>query len=155
VDLNGVIHYMVLKVEGFPLLGTAGQPSPEQYPSIAAAGYETVINLALPTSTGALEDEAGLASSLGLEYVHIPVIWEAPQTADLERFFETLQGRRGRKVFVHCAKNYRASAFLYLYRVRFTPVPEEDARWDMLTIWEPEGVWNDFIERGKKFVFKS
>src|SRR5262249_18539955 len=35
-------------------LGTAGQPTEEQYPAIAAAGYRTVVNLALPTSPGAL-----------------------------------------------------------------------------------------------------
>ena len=43
---------------------TAGMPRPEHFPEIAAGGFRTVINLALPTSTGALPDEARIAAVL-------------------------------------------------------------------------------------------
>jgi protein tyrosine phosphatase (PTP) superfamily phosphohydrolase (DUF442 family) len=57
-------------------LGTAGQPAPEQFRSIAAAGHEVVINLAMPDSTGALPDEAELVQQQGLAYIHIPTVLE-------------------------------------------------------------------------------
>ena len=44
-------------------LTTAGQPTVEQYPAIAAAGYEVVINLALTDSPNAVVDEGSLASN--------------------------------------------------------------------------------------------
>ena len=54
-------------------LTTAGQPTVDQYPAIAAAGYEVVINLALTDSPNAVVDEGSLASNLGIEYIQIPV----------------------------------------------------------------------------------
>jgi protein tyrosine phosphatase (PTP) superfamily phosphohydrolase (DUF442 family) len=146
-SLTSILNYLELPVQGFPRLGTAGQPTIEQYPAIRDAGFATVINLATEKSTGALADEAAVAAGLGLEYVHIPVIWEAPTLEDLQQFFAALQARRGKPVFVHCALNMRASAFLYLYRVLVDGMDEETARWDMLSIWEPEGVWAELIEQ--------
>ena len=145
-SLTQIIHYTELPVDGFPRLGTGGQPTEEQLASVKAAGFETVINLALPTSTGALPDEAGLVNGLGMEYVPIPVVWEEPKAEDLQQFFAALQARKGKKVFVHCAMNFRASAFMYLYRVKIAGVPEEDARWDMLSIWVPFGAWKELIK---------
>ncbi len=43
-------------------LATAGQPTIKQYPAIAAAGYQVVINLALTDSPSALADESELAA---------------------------------------------------------------------------------------------
>jgi protein tyrosine phosphatase (PTP) superfamily phosphohydrolase (DUF442 family) len=54
-------------------VGTAGQPTTEQFSDIAAAGYEVVINLALPTSTYALPEEQSIVAGHGMHYVHIPV----------------------------------------------------------------------------------
>jgi hypothetical protein len=57
-----------------------------------------------------------------------------------------MEQRRGRKMFVHCALNMRVSAFVYLYRVLRLGVPVAAARETMHLIWQPEGVWADFIE---------
>ncbi len=126
-------------------VATGGQPTAEQFRELAAAGTRAVINLALPTSTYALPDEPELVASLGMAYVPIPVVFEAPRAEDFDRFCAELANRRGQKVFVHCALNYRVSAFVALYRVRHGG--ELAAAWaEMRTIWEPDEVWSRFLE---------
>jgi hypothetical protein len=34
---------------------------------------------------------------------------------------------------------------VYLYRVLHQGADPEEVKWDMLQIWEPEGVWAEFI----------
>jgi len=127
-------------------LGTAGQPEPSQFAEIKAAGYEIIINLVPPVSPDFLPDEEALVKGLGLEYVHIPVIWTAPTLQDLDRFFATVRANKDRKVFIHCVMNFRVSAFMFLYRVLQEHVPEEIARQPMSEIWEPNQIWQDFIQ---------
>jgi protein tyrosine phosphatase (PTP) superfamily phosphohydrolase (DUF442 family)/8-oxo-dGTP pyrophosphatase MutT (NUDIX family) len=129
-----------------PDLGTAGQPSPEQFLVVRATGYQTVINLLPEDSKFALPDERAIAEAQGLRYHDIPVIWEAPTAADFERFCELMQAEAGRRVFVHCAANKRVSAFVYLYRVLRLGVPKAEAARDLGRLWEPDLVWGKFID---------
>ena len=126
-------------------IATAGQPTADHFPALRAAGYQVIVNLALPTSTDALPDEADLVARNGLEYVHIPVEWENPTVEDALRFFRVMDERNGQKILVHCAMNMRASAFMYLYRLR-NGEPESTAARDLHAIWRPEGTWLNFIQ---------
>jgi protein tyrosine phosphatase (PTP) superfamily phosphohydrolase (DUF442 family) len=128
-------------------IATAGQPTVSQYPAIATAGYQTVINLALAESTNALPDEGEIAAKLGLEYIHIPVAWEAPTLEDFQEFANVMQANLSRKVFVHCAANMRVSAFMYLYRQIYDRVDPETARLDLEKIWVPNRIWQTLIDR--------
>ncbi|MER2599790.1 MAG: protein tyrosine phosphatase family protein [Caldilineales bacterium] len=128
-----------------PVLLTAGQPGREDFAALHAAGYEVVINLALPTSPGALPDEADLAAAHDLHYIALPVVWEAPTPDDLARFFAAMQASAGRSVLVHCALNYRASVFVYLYRVLELGHSHPAARALLDTVWQPDAVWTAFI----------
>lgn len=128
-------------------IGTAGQPTAAQFARVAEAGFQTVINLAKADSPGALEGQAGLLRDLGLEYLHLPVAFEAPQLDDLRRFFEALERRADRKVFVHCIANKRVAAFMFLYRVLRLGHPIHDAEMALHRIWTPDPVWQDFIDR--------
>jgi len=141
-----MIHEIINFLQINPNLGTAGQPRRDQFTEIKAAGYEVVINLALSTSTDALLNEQDLVTGLGMDYIHIPVVWEEPTARDLERFFEVMTQNQARKIFVHCALNMRVSAFIFLYRVLQLGVPVEIARQAMLQIWEPNPTWQTFIE---------
>ncbi|MGD8626843.1 MAG: protein tyrosine phosphatase family protein [Anaerolineae bacterium] len=128
-------------------LGTAGQPTPAQFAAIRAAGYEAVINLAMPDSTNALADEGEWVEAQGMRYVHIPVVWESPTLDDLGRFFDEMDACQGKKVFVHCAMNMRVSCFVLLYRVLRRGVPLEDAVQAVDRIWAPNATWQAFVDR--------
>src|SRR5688572_26948507 len=92
-------------------LGTAGQPTEGQLRTVREAGFEAVINLALPTSDGALATEGSVVTCLGMSYVHIPVDFQAPTPQDFRAFCRVMDAFDDRPVFVHCAANKRVSAF--------------------------------------------
>ena len=127
-------------------LGTAGQPTQEQFQIVHQAGFETVINLALPTSDNALAHEGSIVAGLGMSYVHIPVDFKAPASTDFHAFCRVMAAFDNRRVFVHCAANMRVSAFVFLYRVLHQRVSINDAEHDLHAIWQPDEVWKHFIQ---------
>ena len=126
-------------------IACAGQPIAEEFAAIKQAGFEVVINLATTDSTQALLHEAAITAQNGLDYVHIPVIWSSPKRPEFDRFCQTMQAHTGRKIFVHCMANMRVSVFLYLYQ-RTLGIPEDEARQVLDAIWQPNPVWQDFID---------
>lgn len=141
-DLESIRNFLPLGDR----VGTAGQPTEEQFAAVAAAGYEVVINLALATSTYALPDERQAVTRHGMAYVHIPVVFDAPRLGDARRFFEAMDAAAGRKVFVHCAMNLRVSAFMYLYRTLREGADPDDAAADLHELWVPNAVWQQFLD---------
>jgi protein tyrosine phosphatase (PTP) superfamily phosphohydrolase (DUF442 family) len=127
-------------------LGTSGQPTERQLQAISEAGYEVVINLALSTSDNALANEGSLVAGLGMSYVHIPVDFKAPSVRDFRAFSGMMESFQDRAVFVHCAANMRVSAFVFLYRVLHLGVPLGEAERDLHAIWQPDGIWERFIQ---------
>ncbi|MBK6658141.1 MAG: protein tyrosine phosphatase family protein [Proteobacteria bacterium] len=118
-----------------PALLSAGQPTREQFPAIAKAGVEAVINLAPVTDPGALADEAEVVGKLGMGYVHIPVDWDKPPRADVESFLAAMERFKGKRMLVHCYAGSRASAFVYMYRVLEQKADRADARVTLEKIW--------------------
>lgn len=141
--MNDILNYHPLT----PEIATSGQPTPEQFRSIAADGYQAVINLAMPDSDDALANEGSLVTGLGMSYHHIPVPFEAPTEAHLEQFTGLLQALAGRKVWVHCQVNARVSAFMYRYLRETRGVDEEAATTPLLRKWRPrmDSVWRAFL----------
>ena len=129
-------------------LSSSGMPTDEQMKEVAEAGVQVVINLALTTSPRALPNEDALVESLGMRYIHIPVEWNHPTRQNLEDFFTAMDTHKEAKMLVHCQANYRASAFIMLYRVLQLGWKKEDAIPIMERIWNPEDfpVWQRFIE---------
>lgn len=131
-------------------LASAGQIGYDQIPLLDEAGYDVVVNLAI-----ADEERNGregfLVTQEGLTYIHIPVDWQAPSMEHVELFFDVMQANEGRKVFVHCFANMRATAFVYLYRTLVLGESETDARATMNEVWDPNEVaqWKDLIERAQ------
>lgn len=128
------------------LYATSGQPDEAQIRLIADAGYHAVINLA-PTSRleNSLAEEAEIVESLGMQYIHLPVDFKNPTTADFDQFVRHLETQTDHPVWVHCAANMRVSAFTYRYRTEILGHDVEEAQRDLQQIWEPVGVWADFI----------
>lgn len=129
----------------FDWLWSSGQLSTNDIASLPALGVEAVINLALPTASNALPEEAEFVTRQGIAYIHIPVEWEQPEFHQLVQFFGALKAFEGRKVWVHCAKNMRASAFIYLYRRLCLAESEEASTYPMRDIWVPNETWQAFI----------
>jgi protein tyrosine phosphatase (PTP) superfamily phosphohydrolase (DUF442 family) len=127
-------------------LATSGQPTIDQYPAIAAAGYQVVINLGLLNSPNALVAEASIASNLGLAYIHLPVEWNEPTLENFLEFAHELDQRIDQKIFVHCAANKRVSVFVYLYRLR-AGTDQPTALQDLAKIWTPNPIWQSLIEQ--------
>lgn len=123
-------------------------PTVEQMKEVAEAGVQVVINLAPHDVSDAIPNEGELANRLGMEYINIPVIWRAPQRDEVLRFMDTMDAHAGKKIHVHCEANYRASAFVMMYRVLRLGWKREDAVPIMEKMWNPEDfpVWEKFIE---------
>jgi protein tyrosine phosphatase (PTP) superfamily phosphohydrolase (DUF442 family) len=132
-------------------LCTSGQPTVAQLKDIAAAGFTTIINLALHDDPRyALPDEAGTVRALGMRYVHIPVPFAAPAMSHLLAFFAAMKVHQGEKLWVHCAANIRVSAFLGLYRVIEQGWSREPAFAPLHDLWQPDAVWSSFIASALK-----
>lgn len=126
-------------------IATAGQPTAEQFLAVKKSGYQTVVNLALPESLNALPNEQAVVEAQGMDYMHIPVIWEKPTLEDIKHFFSVMETNADKNIFVHCAANMRVSAFMYLYRLIHEHINEEDAKKDLYKIWVPNENWQKFI----------
>lgn len=131
------------------VLLTAGQIYPEQVAALQSESVELIINLAVADPSRNAEEPFAVQQA-GINYVNIPVLWDAPTPRDLELFFAMMDARQGRKTLVHCFANFRASAFTYLYRVIREGVPEVDARKDLYAVWDEakfdeNPVWRTFI----------
>jgi len=127
-------------------LGTAGQPTARQFQAIQQAGFQVVINLALPTSDNALPNEGSIVTGLGMSYIHIPVDFKAPTSQDFQAFSRMMEAFEGQRVFVHCAANMRVSAFVFLHRVLHEGASASEAQRDLHAIWQPDEVWSRFIQ---------
>ena len=141
VDIAHIYHFRSLD----PLLATGGQPLAEELRALAVAGFELVINLAMPTSDNALPNEAEIVRGLNMEYLAIPVVWEAPRPENFAHFCAAMEANTQRRRFVHCAANYRVSAFIYLYRVVRMGWSPRQAEGDLYAIWQPDATWRQFI----------
>jgi protein tyrosine phosphatase (PTP) superfamily phosphohydrolase (DUF442 family) len=128
---------------------TAGQPTEEQLQAAAEEGYKTIINLATIDPRYSLKDEGGLVDSLGMQYHHIPVPWAQPSDADFAAFERAMQAAGEGKTLVHCAANFRASAFYALYAMKHLGWSQARAEEFRASIWRGSEfpVWEEFIRR--------
>ncbi len=139
-QLTEIYNYLPITAE----LVTAGQPTEAQLAAIQAAGFQVVVNLALPTSDNALPDERAVVEAAGMTYVPIPVVWEQPTLADFQRFQQVMADHAGQQILVHCAANMRVSVFVYLHRC-LSGVPEAEAAQALAQIWTPNPTWRQFM----------
>ncbi|GGD39968.1 hypothetical protein GCM10012288_12520 [Malaciobacter pacificus] len=140
--MSKILNYIKIN----ELISTSGQPKIEQFEEIANEGFEVVINLALNDSSNAIENEDKIVTSLGMSYLHIPVSFEEPKLSDLKLFLNTLQALGANKVWVHCAKNYRVSAFMYVYHKYVLNTPFDEVDLSMFKKWSPNELWQALMK---------
>lgn len=128
-----------------PKLSSSGQPDAAQLDAVRAAGFERIIFLAYTDSHGSLANEDQRVERLGMQFVHVPVDWEAPTPADFDTFAAIMRQAPETRTLVHCQVNYRASTFSFLYRVLYADVPVDEAKDDLDSVWVPNETWRRFI----------
>lgn len=124
---------------------SSGQPTSEQLTELKAGGVQRVIYIAFSDHKNSLPAEDRIVKELGLDYVHIPVIWNRPTGFDFDTFAAAMQAAPDQNTLLHCQVNFRASAFAFLYRVIYQGVPLGKAKRDMNSIWVPDETWTAFI----------
>jgi protein tyrosine phosphatase (PTP) superfamily phosphohydrolase (DUF442 family) len=127
------------------VFASSGQPSKEQLKTVKEAGYERIIFIGVSSSRSAIPDEDVTVKGLGMDYIHIPVIFDAPTKSDFYAFAAAMQHEQNRKTLLHCAGNFRASAFAFLYRVLYEDVPLVGAKADMNDVWHLNDAWRQLI----------
>ncbi|HEX5702461.1 MAG TPA: tyrosine-protein phosphatase [Pyrinomonadaceae bacterium] len=124
------------------------QPKTEEdYKALAALGIKTIIDL----TDDPKEYEKPLVESLGMKYVHIPMIAKKyPTPAATEAFLKTVNDPSTGKFYLHCAGGrHRTGAMGAVYRYEFynwdfDKVYQEMKQYDFYTSWG-HGAFKDFV----------
>ena len=140
--MNKILNHIKIN----ELISTSGQLKIEEFELIANEGFEVVINLAVPTTSNSLENEDKIVSNLNMSYIHIPVSFENPKISDLKLFLNILQSLGANKVWINCAKNYRVSAFIYVYHKYILHTPFEEIDLSIFNIWKPSLIWQELMK---------
>ncbi len=97
-----------------PGVHTSGQPTPEQFAQLAAAGTTRVIQLRLATEKGTGWEEEQ-ARAAGVQFVRLPIEGEGSLSIDnVRRFADELQAARDGDLLVCCGSSNRVGALFAL-----------------------------------------
>jgi protein tyrosine phosphatase (PTP) superfamily phosphohydrolase (DUF442 family) len=128
-----------------PKLVTSGQPTELALATLGTHGFQAVIYLAPSTVPSAVKKEPELLARQGIEFVQIPIPFDAPDESHFEALSAALIRLQERKVLVHCEINMRASTLVFLHRViRLNEVPA-NAYDAVAQVWSPRGPWRRLI----------
>lgn len=134
------------------LLACAGQPTEAQLKQLAYENYQVIINLAVPTGKFALPGEETIVKELGIDYLPIPVVFNEPQLSELQAFISYMDRQAGKKTIVHCAANYRASAFTGLYLFNKGELDAAQMQEFIEDVWQPDDIWQQFIDESVEYL---
>jgi len=120
----------------------------EDYKALAAMGIKTVIDL----TDEPKEYAKPMVESLGMKYVHIPMIAKKYPTQEAtDAFLKTVNDPDTGKFYVHCAGGrHRTGAMGAVYRYEFynwdfDKVYQEMKQYDFYTSWG-HGAFKDFVK---------
>ncbi len=126
---------------------TSGVVGDKRLSNLKAQGYGALINLLPDQSEYAVPEEGGIVTGQGLRYFYIPVDFDAPTQADFDAFVQAMDAVGDKTVHVHCAANFRVSAFYSLYAMRKGLWTTEEADKFIEGLWNPaeHPAWAGFI----------
>lgn len=116
---------------------TSGVVGPNRLKGLGDEGYQWLINLLPDDNEHAVPDEQTVVETQGVNYVYIPVDFERPLMGDYEKFAAALDAAGDSKIHIHCAANFRVSAFYALYAMSRGLWSEDQARGFIEDIWQP------------------
>jgi len=149
MSIKDILNYKAVS----ETLASSGQPDEMQFKEIAEAGFQVVINLAMPNSENAIPDEGYIVTARKMVYVHLPVPFEAPAAAHLRLFFGLMEAFEGKKCWIHCVVNKRVSAFLYQYFRLVHDMSSDEATKVIIAEWQPDQMWREFMALEAKDVW--
>lgn len=125
-----------------------GQPSPEDFDVLRAAGIRTVVNLRGGDEVTEFNEEV-VASDAGLDYVHLPFRGAGQLTDEVfDRTRELLNSDRG-PLLLHCGSANRVGAVWLPHRVLDQGVPFELALEEAKRV----GLRTDaYVDRAKEYI---
>jgi len=126
-------------------LVTSGQPTPASLKHLRAEGFEAVVYLAPFSVPDAVADEPQILRGQDIEFVHVPIRFDAPTAADVQAVGAALERLKGRRTLVHCQVNMRASTMTFLYRVLQRGESPQAAWSDVTKVWVPRGPWQRLV----------
>ena len=141
MSAESIINY--IKVSG--RISSSGQPNEHEFKWISQSGFQVVINLAMPDSENAIPEEGYIVTANKMTYVHIPVPFDSPNVEHLRQFLRVMRSFLNHQIWVHCALNYRVSAFLFHYHRLIEGEEIEHAKRVMLPSWKPNPIWQKFL----------
>jgi len=110
----GIVNFS--KVE--TTVACAGATTPAALVEVKRMGYNSVINLRMPSEAGAeIEAEAAAAKTAGINYVHLPFNAQAPDPALVDNFLKAITDKANQPAFIHCASANRAAALWMVKRI--------------------------------------
>ena len=119
--------------------------------SLQALGYEVLIDLLPSSHQQANPEERKIVESQGVEYIHIPVDFSEPKVEELRYFYNIMDRVGGKKVHMHCAANWRVSAFYSAYAFSKGVWSERRALEFITDLWDPReySVWEKFLHENE------
>ena len=98
-----------------PQFCTGGQPRPEHFAQLKAAGVRSVLNLRTPGEHRAEEEQAAVEKA-GMKYFNSPVVYTAPTAQQVDEFLRLTDDAANRPMFIHCTAAIRVGAFWMIRR---------------------------------------
>jgi protein tyrosine phosphatase (PTP) superfamily phosphohydrolase (DUF442 family) len=110
-------------------------------------GFHLVVNLLPNDNEHARATEKQEFESLGVDYEYVPVDWNNPQIEAYESFESILKHYQNKKIHVHCAANFRATAFYGVYGYRNLGWSEMQLYDLIASIWNIEEypLWEKYV----------
>lgn len=138
-ELVGVVPNLSIVTPG---LIRGGQPSTLAINGLKKAGVRTIINLR--NETAIVNREAGVAKTLGLKFVSIPLdVFNKPSVKAVDTFLRTVSDPANQPVFVHCLHGQdRTGTMIAMYRIENQGFSGERAYQEMLSCGFRAGLVN-------------
>lgn len=140
-----------------PHITTSGVVDAERLHALRSDGCQVLINLLPDESKYAVADERTIVEAQGITYVYIPVDFQKPTLSDYEKFAKAVEAASGQILHIHCAANYRASAFLSLYAESKGLWSSTQASEFVSELWNPSehNGWPEFMAKVREQCFAA
>ena len=120
-DVDGITNFTVNRESnGFAgaVVGFGGATEPSAMKSLKNRGFSTIVNLRLADEDGLdLDASRAAAEAEGLQYMHMPLHTDSPDSAMIESMLDALSNTNNQPVYIHCGSATRAAALWMIGRV--------------------------------------